>query len=74
MTAPPPSERPDRDSAEEFARQAEGANKGVLREQLDFLKQNKKWWMTPIIVVLILFGVLVILSGTAIAPMLYTLF
>ena len=74
MTSPPPPEHPERDSAEEFARQAEGASKGVLREQLDFLRENKKWWMTPIIVVLILFGVLVILSGTAIAPMLYTLF
>ncbi len=65
---------PQQTSADDFARQAEGASRGVLAEQFAFLRENKKWWMTPIIVVLILFGVLVVLSSTAIAPMLYTLF
>lgn len=60
--------------SDDFLRAAEGQRKGVLREQLDFLKANKKWWMTPIIIVLVLLGVLVIVAGTSIAPMLYTLF
>lgn len=40
-----------------------------------FLLKNKKWWMIPIIVFLILFGALIIYSqGTAVAPFIYTFF
>ena len=40
-----------------------------------FLKSRKKYWLLPIIVTLLLFGVLIVLtSGTAIAPFIYTLF
>ena len=38
------------------------------------LRQKKKYWLMPIVVVLLLFGVLVFLSGTAVAPFIYTLF
>jgi hypothetical protein len=47
---------------------------GLLRELWDFLCVNKKWWLAPILVILLLFGVLVFLSGTAAAPFIYTLF
>ena len=39
-----------------------------------FLRDNKKWWMVPIIMVLALFGALVVMSGSAAAPFIYTLF
>jgi competence protein ComGC len=40
-----------------------------------FLKQRKKFWLIPLIVVLLVFGVLIVLSsGSAIAPFIYTLF
>jgi hypothetical protein len=39
-----------------------------------FLRHSKKWWMLPILVVLLLFGTLMLLSGTAAAPFIYTLF
>jgi len=40
-----------------------------------FLKERKKWWLLPMVIVLLLFGVLIVLtSGTAIAPFIYTLF
>ena len=40
-----------------------------------FLKVRKKFWLLPLILVLLLFGVLIVLtSGTAIAPFIYTLF
>jgi len=40
-----------------------------------FLKVRKKFWMLPIILVLLLFGVLIVLtSGSAVAPFIYTLF
>jgi len=47
---------------------------GVVSEFMYFLKTSKKWWLLPIVVVLVLFGVLVFLSGTAAAPFIYTLF
>jgi len=41
----------------------------------DFLKVRKKFWLAPIILVLLLFGALIVLtSGSAIAPFIYTLF
>lgn len=40
-----------------------------------FLRVRKKFWLLPIILVLLLFGVLVVLtSGSAVAPFIYTLF
>ena len=46
-----------------------------LREFLDFLLTRKKYWLLPIIIVLLLFGGLIILSqGTAVAPFIYTIF
>ena len=46
-----------------------------LRDLWAFLKVRKKFWLLPLIIVLLLFGVLIILtSGSAIAPFIYTLF
>jgi hypothetical protein len=38
------------------------------------LKQNKKFWLIPVVVLLLLVGVLIILGSTAAAPFIYTLF
>jgi len=46
-----------------------------LKDFLGFLKTRKKYWMLPAILVLLLFGVLIVLSsGSAIAPFIYTIF
>ena len=46
-----------------------------LKEFWEFLKVRKKYWLFPIIIVLVLFGTLIILSqGSAIAPFIYTIF
>ena len=58
----------------EFQEEAAKRRTGLVRELWDFLRDNKKWWMVPILVVLLVFGVLVLLSGTAVAPFIYTLF
>jgi hypothetical protein len=47
---------------------------GIVAEFWDFLRYNKKWWLLPILFVLVLFGVLVLLSSSAAAPFIYTLF
>jgi hypothetical protein len=53
---------------------AREANQGIFRELWSFLRDNKRWWMIPIVGVLLIFGVLLFLSGTAAAPFIYTLF
>lgn len=58
----------------ELMRESELAQTGLLRELVDLIRHNKKWWLTPIIVMLLMVGFLVVLSGTAIAPFIYTLF
>ena len=46
-----------------------------LREFYSFLKERKKYWLIPIIIVLALFGALIVLSqGSAVAPFIYTIF
>ena len=63
-----------RSSSYDFSRQADQAQGGLLREFWDFLRYNKKWWLTPIILMLLPFAALIMLSGTAAAPFIYTLF
>jgi hypothetical protein len=46
----------------------------LARELWQFLRQTKKWWLLPILVVLFAVGLLVVASGTAAAPFIYTLF
>ena len=47
----------------------------ALSDLWGFLKERKKWWLLPMVLVLLLFGVLIVLtSGSAIAPFIYTLF
>ena len=46
-----------------------------LRDLWGFLNQRKKFWLLPLIVIILLFGALMIFaSGSAIAPFIYTLF
>ena len=46
-----------------------------IKEFLEFLRVRKKYWLLPILIVLLLFGGLIILSqGTAVAPLIYTIF
>ena len=47
---------------------------GLVREFYGFLKDNKKWWLAPIVIVVLALGGLVMLGGTAAAPFIYTLF
>ncbi len=48
---------------------------GILKEFWGFLKTRKKWWLLPIVIMLVLMGLLIVLTeGSAIAPFIYTLF
>jgi len=47
----------------------------LLKELLAFMRERKKFWLLPIIVVLLMFGTLLVLTeGSAVAPFIYTLF
>ena len=47
----------------------------LLKDLWDFLRIRKKFWMAPIILVLLLLGALIVLTqGSAVAPFIYTLF
>lgn len=61
-------------SKSEFERAAAGKPGHFAGEVWTFLRENRKWWMLPLIVVLVLVGGLIVLSSTAVAPFIYTLF
>ena len=47
----------------------------LIKEFWEFLRERKKYWLMPIIIVLALFGILIVLSqGSAVAPFIYTIF
>ena len=47
----------------------------VLSEFLQFLRAEKKYWLVPIVIVFVLFGLLIVFSqSSAVAPFIYTLF
>ena len=68
------SEAKQREQAEKFEEQATQRQVGMVGELVHFLAHNKKWWLTPIILVLLLVGLLVVLGGSGVAPFIYTLF
>lgn len=59
--------------AEQFDQLAEEEQVGLVREFLDFALENKKWWLIPIMLVLLLVAAFIFISGTA-GPFIYPLF
>lgn len=46
-----------------------------FKDLFQFLKQRKKFWLVPMIIVLLLFGLIIVIGGSsAIAPFIYTIF
>lgn len=64
------------DASADFAQQASEEQPGLIAEFMDFLLHNKKWWLTPIILVLLLAGLLAFFgsSGSVVAPFIYPIF
>jgi hypothetical protein len=52
----------------------DGRSQSLASEVVGYLKHNGKWWLAPILIVFVLFGVLMLLGGSAAAPFIYTLF
>jgi len=52
-----------------------GRRLGIVGELVSFFWSNKRWWIVPMLITLLLFGVMVVLAqSSAIAPFIYTLF
>ncbi len=49
-------------------------DRGIVAEFWHLLRDNRKWWLLPILAILLIFGTLIFLSGTAAAPFIYTIF
>ena len=58
----------------EFEQAGEDQELSLIAEFWVFIKENKAWWMIPIVLVLGGLGILVVLSSTGAAPFIYTLF
>jgi hypothetical protein len=51
------------------------AKQSLIKEFFLFIKQEKKWWLVPLISVLLLVGALIVFAGSSpLAPFIYTLF
>ncbi len=59
--------------SDDFAQQAQRASHSLVREMFDLIRYNKKWWLIPIIVLLLVVGVLVALSATTAGLFIYPL-
>lgn len=69
------TDQDQKDEANEFLTAAKGEERGLIAEFVAFMAENKMWWMTPLLVVFLLFGVLLALGATGvISPFIYTLF
>lgn len=68
------SENSQKDKSKEFSELAQQKRSSIIAEFWEFLKYNKKWWLIPILIVLLILCLLVLLGGTAIAPFIYPLF
>lgn len=58
----------------EFARHGEMKRGSFIGEFIHMVRSNRKWWMIPLILILVAFGVMMVLSSSGVAPFIYTVF
>ncbi len=59
---------------EEFKKESQSRQPSILLEFVDFLIHNKKWWLTPIVLILLFLSLFVVMTNTALGPFIYVLF
>jgi hypothetical protein len=62
------------DDRQTFERASERPSRGLVGEFVDFLRTNRKYYLIPILLILLVMGLVLVLGGTAAAPFIYTLF
>ena len=60
-------------SREEFAAESRRRRTPFLAECWQWLKHNKKWWLLPIIIALLLLGLIMLIGGAGLGPFIYPL-
>ncbi len=65
---------PDRQSEESFTQLSRQSDPGLVAEFIQFLRYNKKWWLIPILVTIVLLTAMAFLAASPVAPFIYTLF
>jgi len=61
----------DKDKFEDLAGKSQPS---FVREVWDLVSSDRRWWLAPIMIAIVLLGALVLLTGTGVAPFIYTLF
>ncbi len=64
----------EKQPANQFVAEAEEEDLGFFREFLLFLRDNKKWWLIPLVGSLLLIGIISLLATSGAAPFIYTVF
>ena len=64
----------DSNEKNEFEKAGEDQPLTLVQEFMQFIVENKKWWLIPILLSFALLGLLVVLSSTGASPFIYTLF
>ena len=64
----------DKRDAGGFAEIAAGARQNLVGEFWQYLRHSRKWWMLPMILMLLVLSGVLVLSHTAVAPFIYSLF
>jgi fluoride ion exporter CrcB/FEX len=60
--------------SDDFLEQSRRKRSSLAVELYRLLRHNKRWWLTPIIVVMLLLGLISLFAGGSVAPFIYTLF
>ncbi len=75
MTNDAPSHKePSMPQQTDFEKAAQESPPSLPAQFVQFLMENKKWWLLPIVLVLGLIGLLAVFAGTGAAPFIYTIF
>ncbi len=61
-------------SKNEFEQAGDEQQTSLVADLIGLLKNNKKYWLIPLLIMLLILGLLIVLGGTAAAPFIYTLF
>lgn len=70
----PGDKSPSQSEVNDFVREGQVKRPSFVSDYFHFLKNNKKWWLLPILLMVLVFGGLMVLGATGAAPFIYTLF
>ena len=50
------------------------SGRGIVSELIYFLRESRKWWLAPVLILFVIFAVFMLMAGSAAAPFIYTIF